>query len=318
MNLVQFIETYQDAITQAVLRTYPPVYTAQNRDQWGIDLRQMRRRPLGAQSDAIRAVAVSLQRHRGTNLVGEMGTGKTTIGTAAACLAGFSSVLVLCPPHLVRKWQREVVATVPLARTAIVTSISNLDRLHRPEGVPLFVVMSRERAKLSYRWLPAVVERLAVSGGQLARGEAGEPLHRLCCPMCFTEIVDDEGVPLSCEDLTRKKRRCLECGGPLWQADRFGPRRFPLADYIARRMPGFFDLLIVDEQHEYKARGSAQGLAAGTLAEACRRTLTLTGTLMGGYASTLFYLLWRFSPGLREEFTYRDEQRWVALVELEP
>jgi hypothetical protein len=33
MNIAKFIETYQDAITQAVLRTYPPVYTAQNRDQ---------------------------------------------------------------------------------------------------------------------------------------------------------------------------------------------------------------------------------------------------------------------------------------------
>jgi hypothetical protein len=53
-------------------------------------------------------------------------------------------------------------------------------------------------------------------------------------------------------------------------------------------------------------------LAAGTLAEACGRVLTLTGTLMGGYASTLFYLLWRFSPAVREEFAYKDEQRWVA------
>jgi hypothetical protein len=33
---------------------------------------------------------------------------------------------------------------------------------------------------------------------------------------------------------------------------------------------------------------------------------------MGGYASTLFHLLWRFSPAVREEFTYRDESRWVA------
>jgi hypothetical protein len=212
----------------------------------------------------------------------------------------------------VRKWQREIVATVPLAKTAIVTSISDLDRLRRPDGVPLFVVMSRERAKLSYRWLPAVVERLAVSSGQLVRGESGEPLHRLCCPSCFAEIVDDEGVPLSHDDLARKKRRCLECERPLWQADRSGPRRFPLADYAARRMPGFFDLLIVDEQHEYKARGSAQGLAAGTLAEACGRTLTLTGTLMGGYASTLFHLLWRFSPAVRDEFAHGDEPRWVA------
>ena len=85
-----------------------------------------------------------------------------------------------------------------------------------------------------------------------------------------------------------------------------------LADYVARRMPGAFDLLIVDEQHEYKARGSAQGIAAGTLAEASGRTLTLTGTLMGGYASTLFHLLWRFSPAVREEFGYGDEGRWVS------
>ncbi len=77
-------------------------------------------------------------------------------------------------------------------------------------------------------------------------------------------------------------------------------------------MPGYFDLLLIDEQHEYKARGSAQGLAAGTLAEACKAVLTLTGTLMGGYSSTLFYLLWRFSPAVREEFGYTDEAKWVS------
>jgi hypothetical protein len=312
VNLARFIETFQEAITRAVLRTYPPLYSARNRHQWGFDLRRLRRRPLGAQGDAIRAVALSLQRHRGTNLVGEMGTGKTTIAAAAAHLAGFRRVLVLCPPHLVRKWQREVVATVPVASTAIVRTITDLQRLTFLEGQPLFVVLSREQAKLSYRWSSAVVERLAVVNGQLLRGEDGEPVRRLCCPACFAPALDNEGLPLEREQLERKKQNCRECGGPLWQADRSGPRCFPLADYIARRMPGFFDLLVVDEQHEYKARGSAQGLAAGTLAEACRRVLTLTGTLMGGYSSTLFYLLWRFSPAVRDEFAHRNEQRWVA------
>ncbi len=312
MNLSQFIETFQEAITRAVLRTYPPLYSARNRHQWGFDLRRLRRRPLGAQGDAIRAVALSLQRHRGTNLVGEMGTGKTTIAAAAAHLAGFRRVLVLCPPHLVRKWQREILATVPGAGAAIVRTITDLRRLPFLGGHPLFVVLSREQAKLSYRWSPAVVERLAVVNGQLLRDDDGEPVRRLCCPACFAPALDNEGLPLEREQLERKKHNCGECGGPLWQADRSGPRRFPLADYIARRMPGFFDLLVVDEQHEYKARGSAQGLAAGTLAEACRRVLTLTGTLMGGYSSTLFYLLWRFSPAVRDEFAYKDEQRWVA------
>jgi hypothetical protein len=91
-----------------------------------------------------------------------------------------------------------------------------------------------------------------------------------------------------------------------------GPSRYPLADYTSRRLPGHFDLLVVDEPQEYKARGSAQGIAAGTLAESCGRTLTLTGTLACGYASTLFHLLWRFSPAVREEFAYGEEGRWVS------
>ena len=293
------------------MKAYPPLYSAHNRDELGFDLRPLGRRPMGAQADAIRACALSLQRHRATNLVGEMGTGKTTIGTAAAALAGFERVLVLCPPHLVRKWQREVKATVPSAGAVIVRSISDLERVRDAGGWPLFVILSREQAKLSYRWKPATVTR-TVSESRVLRDEDRLPVPRVCCPACFAPVVDDEGVPLEEADLGRKKLSCERCHSPLWQADCHGPRRFPLADYIARRMPGFFDLLLVDEQHEYKARGSAQGLAAGTLATACGAVLTLTGTLMGGYASTLFYLLWRFSPAVREDFQYNDEPKWVS------
>lgn len=45
MNHTTSIETYQDDMTRAVLRTYPPVYTARNRDERGFDLRCLRRRP---------------------------------------------------------------------------------------------------------------------------------------------------------------------------------------------------------------------------------------------------------------------------------
>ena len=76
-------------------------------------------------------------------------------------------------------------------------------------------------------------------------------------------------------------------------------------------MKGFFDLLIGDEVHEYKGRGSAQGIAAGVLADACGKSLTLTGTLTGGYSSTLFHLLYRFSPDIRTEFGRSEEGRWI-------
>ena len=242
-----------------------------------------------------------------------MGTGKTFIGAAAAHMAGFQKVLVLCPPHLTKKWKREVEQTVPFAQAAIVTSITDLEKLRLSTGSgPLFVVMSRERAKLSYRWKAAVIERWAVSKGRLVRDEeTGEPFRVPCCPDCTAQIVDKDGVPLTDEDLNRRKRVCEQCGAPLWQADSSSLRRYPLSDYVKHRMKGFFNLLVTDEVHEYKSRGSAQGIAAGILADACGKSLSLTGTVMGGYASTLFHLLYRFSPEIRTEFGRSDEHRWI-------
>ena len=310
MNLSEFIDAYRDAITERVIASYPPVYSPATDQR---PMPRLLRSPLGAQADAIRGAALSLRSQRGTTVVGEMGTGKTFIGTAAAQLAGFRRVLVLCPPHLTRKWKREIEETIPMARAVIVSSITDLEQLQRVSTVgPLFAVMSRERAKLSYRWRPATVERLVISEGKVARDpETGDPIRVPCCPDCFEQVVDKHGVPLVESALKRRKLRCSECGSALWQADPTGPKRFPLADYVKLRMRGFFDLLIADEVHEYKGRGSAQGIAAGVLADVCGKSLSLSGTLMGGYSSTLFHLLYRFSPEIRSEFERTEESRWI-------
>ena len=295
MDLAGFIDSYKEAIAQRVVESYPPLYRpSENGDK----LPRLLRSPLGAQADAIRGAALSLEAHRGTTVVGEMGTGKTFIAAGAAHMAGFKRILIICPPHLTRKWKREVEQTVPGARTVIVTSITDLERLRLSVGSgPLFAVMSRERAKLSYRWMPAVVKRWAASGGRLIRDEeTGEPFRVPCCPVCTAQLVDKDGVPLTDEDLSRRKLGCTQCGSALWQADPSGPRRYPLSDYVKNRMKGFFDLLVGDEIHEYKGRGSAQGIAAGVLADACGTSLTLTGTLLGGYSSTIFHLLYRCAP----------------------
>ena len=310
MNLGEFIDNFKDAIAKRVVESYPPLYRPSEN---GGTLPRLLRKPLGAQSDAIRGAALSLKAHRGTTVVGEMGTGKTFIGAAAAHMAGFERVLVICPPHLVPKWKREIEMTVPLARAAIVESITDMERLRLSFGSgPLFAVMSRERAKLSYRWQPAVIQRWATSKGRLLRDEeTGEPFQVPCCPDCTAQIVDKDGVPLTDADLNRRKHVCPDCRAPLWQADKAGPKRYPLADYVKHRMKGFFDLLIGDEVHEFKARGSAQGIAAGVLADACGKSLSLTGTLLGGYSSTIFHLLYRFSPEIRTEFGRSDEHRWI-------
>ena len=317
MNLGDFIDTYKEAISQRVVESYPPLYRPSEN---GGTLPRLLRTPLGAQADAIRGTALSLEAHRGTTVVGEMGTGKTFIA-AAAYMAGFKRVLVLGPPHLVPKWKREVEMTVPGARAVIVKSITDLERLRFSIGAgPLFAVMSREKAKLSYRWKAAVIERWAVSRGRLVRDEeTGEPFRVPCCPGCTAQVVDKDGVPRRATDRRRpespqaqlRRLRLPRSLRQVWQADRSGPTRYPLADYVKHRMRGFFDLLIGDEIHEFKSRGSAQGIAAGILADVCGRSLSLSGTLMGRYASKLFHLLYRFSPEIRTEFGPSDEHRWI-------
>ena len=252
MNLGGFIDTFKDAIARRVVESYPPLYRPSEN---GGTLPRLLRRPLGAQADAIRGAALSLKAHRGTTVVGEMGTGKTFIGAAAAYMAGFERVLIICPPHLVPKWKREIEQTVPGVRAAIVESITDLERLRLSVGSgPLFAVMSREKAKLSYRWMPAVIERWAVSKGRLLRDEeTGEPFRVPCCPDCTAQIVDKDGVPLTFADLNRRKHTCAACGAPLWQADRSGPARYPLADYIKHRMKGFFDLLVTTKSTSSRA-----------------------------------------------------------------
>ncbi len=53
----------------------------------------------------------------------------------------------------------------------------------------------------------------------------------------------------------------------------FGEGGYQPTEFIKRQLPnGYFDLLVVDEGHEYKNSGSAQGQAMGVLAAKARKT----------------------------------------------
>ena len=86
----------------------------------------------------------------------------------------------------------------------------------------------------------------------------------------------------------------------------FGQGDYQASEFIKRYFPrGFFDWLIIDEAHEYKNAGAAQGQAMQVLAGCVKQCLLLTGTLMGGYAEDLFYLLWRTMPSVMMQDGYR-------------
>lgn len=101
-----------------------------------------------------------------------------------------------------------------------------------------------------------------------------------------------------------------ECGEPLFQAIP-EPRRVPLATYIAKRHPGAFDLLILDEGHEYATDGSAQERAAHRLTALGMPTILATGSIMNGYASSLFSNMWAMSADFRREFGRDESARFV-------
>ncbi|KPX53176.1 Conserved plasmid related protein [Pseudomonas amygdali pv. hibisci] len=117
----------------------------------------------------------------------------------------------------------------------------------------------------------------------------------------FINLMDGNGeLVFSDRQATRMERAManMEFG--------FGEGGYQPSEFIKRYLPqGTFDLCIADEAHEYKNGGSAQGQAMGVLAAKARKTLLLTGTLMGGYGDDLFYLLFRALPGRMIEDGYR-------------
>ena len=74
-------------------------------------------------------------------------------------------------------------------------------------------------------------------------------------------------------------------------------RAYPLSTYIRKHYKGRIDGLILDELHQYSNK-SAQGDAMGELFGTAKKVVGMTATLINGYSSGIFYLLYRLVPGL--------------------
>lgn len=126
----------------------------------------------------------------------------------------------------------------------------------------------------------------------------------------FTHKIDDFALMSALQNLGTWKTRV--CGERLYQAAPT-PRRYPLADYITRKHVDLFQLIVVDEAHEYSASEDAQSRAIHSLCEKIPLKLPLTGSLMNGYAKSLFRNMWSFSRRMREEFAYDEGTKFAKL-----
>ena len=94
-----------------------------------------------------------------------------------------------------------------------------------------------------------------------------------------------------------------------------GRKRYPIAKYIKERMYGVFDYFIADEIHLLKGGKSHQGQAFHYLMQSAKYSIGLTGTILNGYASSIYYILYRMFPQtmVREGFRYEDETRFSRI-----
>lgn len=72
-------------------------------------------------------------------------------------------------------------------------------------------------------------------------------------------------------------------------------RKYPLSTYIRKQMKGRIDALLADELHQYN-NDSGQGDAMAEIAGTAKKVVGMTATLINGYATGIFYLLYRLFP----------------------
>jgi SNF2 family DNA or RNA helicase len=314
-SLKDFLDNYGSSLAERIDRELKVIHDPLRDQDKDMDtfMNRLKKKPFPVQSEVIKGVVKSFQAgNRAVYITAEMGSGKTLMGIATALLLKEKPrVLVLCPPHLVRKWIKEIKDTVPLVNVFNMNGkhcLSMLENLKTPRPLtrPEFYIIGRERAKTTYQWRPAVILN--------QRG--------LFCPRCGGMLLDEDETPLpifdrnsqgkvkknyACQNMVIKWkwnpetgshiRIYLKCGEQLWQADsgNLKYRKYMPALFIKNKLKDFFDVLIADEVHQFKNL-SGQGYAFAVLSGACKYTLGLTGTLIGGYASDLFYLIYRTHP----------------------
>jgi superfamily II DNA or RNA helicase/16S rRNA G966 N2-methylase RsmD len=298
-----------------------------------------------AQKHVIGAVACGFQSRDSILLVGQMGVGKTAIGGAAAIAmaAGVVQqltgdmrpdqvVLIVAPPHLVEKWQRELHSISP---NIVVERLDRHEDIKRfmdksariGTGVAKIGLIKRDLAKLGCPWDGAVRWRetsipLWRYGAPVPEGyEAHQRLHREKlphCPTCGSIVMQEKkgtSVPASRSWLESGQRTCTVCLSPLWQEARDrgsrpkGGEKYPsknpryrIDEYLKRLYRDRVYLLVWDEVHEAQHGDTGNGEAFGRMAGIARKVLAMTGTPFNGRSSSLFNLEYHLNRRVRQRY----------------
>src|SRR5579875_1430983 len=143
-SLDTFLSEYGLALTQQIEQLNPPRYRSEEQVPWRQEaLAALKRQPWHKQREIVLAGALALQRpQQALALVAEMATGKTFLSGAIAFVADrfacggihplgqpsaqhLFPLVVICPPIMMRKWQRELEQTIPNCQAVIVRRLAS-------------------------------------------------------------------------------------------------------------------------------------------------------------------------------------------------
>lgn len=360
--LSKFMHRYGDQLGAHILSAYRPLYNFDPtpHEIAVLDTLGRTRKPLPGQEKPgllptqrhiAAGIARAIRKHGVGNVQGEMGAGKSIIGAGILELLDAYPAIVLCPPHLVPKWIREIEETIPGAKAmelcrigrnsddpGDVNDVRRFLDLHAQGklGQKAVAVIAHTSAKYGAGWEHAVVRKWFVDE------DDRKPFEALACPECGSPIYIHQpgGIVITAtavDELGDKRCFCEakrtgyeldengrlardEQGHPIWGQRvcgaplfQFTGRRWALADYIAKHAKHKFQMLVADEVHQFKSKSSDRGVAFHQLVGATRYTLTLTGTFFGGKSTSIFWLLHRLNAGVRKDFAFNDEKRWARL-----
>jgi len=281
------------------------------------------------QSQLVSAATEYLESKKNKSLIisAEMGSGKTMIATQISMSKKLKPVyMVVCPPHLVQTWIEELEINYKNPNAYKVVRVKRWEDIAPytkrnlwNDGVKYYFIITRENLKLSYPKDVAVkIVQRTITVEEELDGETvtvSKFVKIAKCPDCDAQLLEgnEDGI-----NLDKVPRKC-ECGSVLRQVSKnCSPKmrtRESIADYIFKNFTKGSYNVILDEMHEYKGGNTGQGNAMGRLVANARKTIGLTGTLMNGYASSLFYLLYRLNPNLmkkRLKFDYNQVKDFVA------
>lgn len=246
-GLDSYLNIFGDTLAQRIQESFEPKFDPQihEYDEYvnnyddscfhnGIEL-------YNAQKATIQSAVNNLNKNKVTYLIGEMGCGKTALGSGIAYShykkkSGMTNV-IMCPSHLVEKWKREVERLVPNGKGYIIKDIKDLIEIERKiknkyKLENAFIIISKETAKFSYETRPATIWSISKKtfvcpccGQSLYKKErigSGRSARTIDVDFKETDMLTKMAYNTTCMNTVRKYNKELskweevECNASLW------------------------------------------------------------------------------------------------------